>query len=587
MSVLSKADRHALKRAIELLDYDKTKFVASVAAGTGAIGSGVALGATSAWLIARAAQLPPVLDLSVASVGVRAFGVGKAIFRYLERITSHWVALYGMSNLRTSIYSALADSRTDRVTSLRRGDLLARTGADVDEVGNLVVRSMLPAAVALTVSTISLAIVTALSPLIGIVFALTLILAGIVAPWVAMHGAIAQEAQVEDRAVLGAETLALLEHASELRISGRLEEMENACKATEERIRQHRDRSARPLALAAALDVLALGIAVLSAIAIGAWQVRMGALSPVNYVVCVLTPLSAFEATQRLSDAGIQLIRSAAAARRIIDILDDDATARITHRSPNIVLHDASGIVTDNLVIGWPGGPDVGNIGSLAVQRGQSLAIVGASGIGKSTLLATLAGLIPPHRGSVRLDGDEVSQLERRDVSQSLILTAEDAHVFATSVLENIRVGRGDTTEEDALILLERAGLSDWLSQLPHGLHTQLGSDATTMSGGERRRLLLARALASQADFLLLDEPGEHLDPATADQLITDLLTAGRGERGVVLVTHRLSPLTAADRVIVLGNVGGVAHVVASGTHKELAETHEPYAWALLQEGER
>ncbi|MDP9801631.1 ATP-binding cassette subfamily C protein CydC [Arcanobacterium wilhelmae] len=590
MSVLSKADRAALKRAIELLDYDKAKFAASVAAGTGAIGSGVALGATSAWLIARAAQLPPVLDLSVASVGVRAFGVGKAIFRYLERIASHWVALYGMSNLRTSLYQALADARTDRVASLKRGDLLARTGADVDEVGNLVVRSMLPAAVALTVSLISLAIVGILSPLIGLVFALCLAIAGIAAPWVAMHGAAWQEAHVEDRAVLGSDSLTLLEHASELRVSGRLAQMEAARERTEARIQRHRDAAARPLALAAALDILALGITVVAAIAIGGWQVATGDLSPVNYVVCVLTPLSGFEATQRMTDAGIQLIRSAAAARRIMEILDGadapsaDVAAAHAERAAE---PDGSGLLANNLTIGWPGGPDVGYIGSLEVRRGESLAIVGASGIGKSTLLSTLAGLIAPHTGSVRLDGREVSELERADVSKTLILTAEDAHVFATSVLENVRVGRGNVTDAEARELLERAGLGDWLAQLPHGLATQLGSDATTMSGGERRRLLLARALASTADFLLLDEPGEHLDPITADRLIADLLHAGDGERAVVLVTHHLSALAAADRVIVLGTVDGIARVVASGTHAELAASNEAYAWALAQEGEQ
>ena len=165
MSVIPKNERRALRRAVGLLEIDKSRFAWSVAAGSGAVGSGIGLSAVSAWLIARAAQLPPVLDLSVAATSVRAFGVGKAVFRYLERISSHWVALYGMSNLRTSVYASLADSPTDVVTSVRRGDLLARTGADVDEVGDVVVKSLLPAAVAVIVGIISVAIVGWLSPL--------------------------------------------------------------------------------------------------------------------------------------------------------------------------------------------------------------------------------------------------------------------------------------------------------------------------------------------------------------------------------------------------------------------------------------
>ena len=128
-------------------------------------------------------------------------------------------------------------------------------------------------------------------------------------------------------------------------------------------------------------------------------------------------------------------------------------------------------------------------------------------------------------------------------------LTAEDAHIFNTSVLENLRVAKGDITAEQAYELLEQAGLGAWVSQLPKGLDTVLGSGATSISGGERRRLLLARALASPARILLLDEPGEHLDPATADALITDLLQAD-SKRAIVLVTHRLSALASADEVV-------------------------------------
>lgn len=216
MSTFPKEERRALRRAIRLLDYDRGRFTWSVIFGSGAIGSGVGLGATAAWLIARAAQLPPVLDLSVASTGVRAFGVGKAVFRYLERISSHWVALYGMSTLRTELYTHLANSSTDVVTSVKRGDLLTRTNADVDEIGNVVVKSMLPAAVAVIVSLIAIAIVGFQSPAIGLVLTIALLISGLLGPYCAMRGArLAEQAQVADRARLNDEALTLLENAAD------------------------------------------------------------------------------------------------------------------------------------------------------------------------------------------------------------------------------------------------------------------------------------------------------------------------------------------------------------------------------------
>lgn len=586
MSVIPKNERRALRRAVGLLEIDKSRFAWSVAAGSGAVGSGIGLSAVSAWLIARAAQLPPVLDLSVAATSVRAFGVGKAVFRYLERISSHWVALYGMSNLRTSVYASLADSPTDVVTSVRRGDLLARTGADVDEVGDVVVKSLLPAAVAVIVGIISVAIVGWLSPLIGAVLAACLLLSGLVGPYLAMRGArIAEQAQVTDRAVLTAESLTLLESASELRVSGRLDAMEKSRLATEARIQEHRDAAARPTALAAAIDTLALGISVVAALFIGTRQVMSGDLNGIELVVCALTPLASFEATTKLAEAGVQLVRSASAASRIMELLDAAAVRKpagssLAGAGSGEAASSSNGLVARDLVIGWPGEPDVAGPLSLSLERGKAIAVVGPSGIGKSTLLYTLAGMLEPHAGSVTLDGQEVSTLNREDVSAKLVLTAEDAHIFETTVLENLRVARASVTPEEAAELLERAGLAEWLSQLPEGVETVVGSDAATISGGERRRLLLARALASPADILLLDEPGEHLDGETADALIRDLLQAGEGTKGIVLVTHRLSPLDAADEVIVLGADG----VRARGTHDALLDELPEYRWSALQE---
>lgn len=583
MSVIPRAERKALRRALALLDYDKKKFAWSVAAGTGAIGSGVGLGATSAWLIARAAQLPPVLDLSVAATGVRAFGVGKAVFRYLERIASHWVALYGMSNLRARVYTIMADSTADVVTSVKRGDLLARTGSDVDEIGEVVVKALLPACVALTVSAISVGIVAYLSPLIAAVLAACLAVSGLVAPYLAMKSARRNEVdQIRLRSELNAHSLTMLESASELLISGRMRELEAQRLQTEEQIQESRNASARPLALATALDTLAMGAAVVGALVLGTQMVAAGTLSGLELVVCTLTPLSAFEATQRMSGAGVQLVRAANAAGRIMALLDRAEASR--QPQADTTTPDGTGLVARDLYVGWPDSPTIAGPIDLELTPGRKIAIVGPSGIGKSTLLYTLAGLLKPHGGSVTIGGREAYRVDRADISHVLTLTAEDAHIFETSVLENLRVARASVTPAEAEQLLARAGLGQWLSQLPDGVDTMLGADDTSVSGGERRRLLLARALAANAPYMLLDEPGEHLDPETADVLIKDLLEAGAKAGGVILVTHRLTPLASADEVIMIGRRGDTVGVIGRGTHSELTAAMPSYEWSVGQE---
>ena len=171
MSTFPQDERRALLRALRLLRVDKGGFWGSVAAGAAGLSSSVALAAVSAWLITRASQMPPVLALGVATTSVRFFGVSKALLRYVNRIFSHRVTLYGMSNLRTAVYATLADSPTDVVTSVRRGDLLARTGRDVDSVGDVVVKAVQPGAVAGIVCLVSCLIVGILCPPIGLLLA--------------------------------------------------------------------------------------------------------------------------------------------------------------------------------------------------------------------------------------------------------------------------------------------------------------------------------------------------------------------------------------------------------------------------------
>lgn len=598
-----------LRRVLPLLQVAPGRVLAAIGLGSLALGSALALAAVSAWLIARASQMPPVLTLSVATVGVRAFGIGRGLFRYLERLASHEVALRGVASLRTNLFRVLAAGRLDAVAGLRRGDLLARTGKDADAVGDLVVRALVPACVAGVLSLGAVVLVGAFLPSAALVLAACLLVAGVVSPWLTARATSASEAATVDaHARVTDAALTLLEDSALLQVSGTLDDERALLRAADAELAAARDRTAAPLAVAAALADLAVGAALFAALVLGIPAVAAGSLAAVELAVVALVPLAAFEATSLLPAAAVQLRRSSAAATRIAALLDacdpsGEVTARILATSPESDGHasHADGvaapaaparIVATDLSCAWPGLSPVVEGLNLDVAPGRIVALVGPSGIGKTTTLLTLGGLLAPAAGAVdRPDG-------------SSIVTAEDAHIFATSILENLRVGRGTVTEDEATGTLRLLGLGPWLEALPGGLATTLGPAGATISGGERRRLLLARAVLSPAPLLLVDEPGEHVDPASADALVTEVLPRLAAEgRGIVIATHRLSSLHAVDEVVVLAHddvdaaphdaatvpspaADGVrppARVVARGTHAFLLDHMPAYrtAWAL------
>ena len=569
-----------LWRAVALLDVPRRRVVLAVLLGAAGLSSAVALAAVSAWLIARASQMPPVMYLTVATVAVRALGISRGVLRYLERLASHDVALRGMAALRERLYTRLSEADPAAVLRLRRGDVLARVGADVDAVGDVVVRGLLPMGIAAVVSLVSVATVGVFLPAAGLALAACLVLAGAIGPWWAMRAArTAEERSAHARARLSTAAVTLVEGAPELVVTGRLRAALHTVRATDAELADAADAAARPASWAAATQPLATGIALLAALALGVRATTSGTLDPVELAVVVLTPLAAFEAVGLLPMAAVSLLRAQAAARRVLQLMDapplraatgtpaDAARRPVTPGAAPGDEPPPGTVRAIGLSCGWPGRAPVLSGVDLEVGPGRSVAVVGPSGVGKTTLLATLAGLLPPVDGSVTVAGVPPHLRTREDAAAHVALTAEDAHVFDTTVLENLRVARGDVSAAEATAALTAVGLGPWLGGLPQGLDTVVGADATRISGGERRRLLLARALVSPAATLLLDEPTEHVD-AGAAELLTGLLDGSCTEgRGVVVVTHRLDGLAAADEVILLDETGTVR---ARGRHEAL-----------------
>jgi ATP-binding cassette subfamily C protein CydC len=281
------------------------------------------LAAVAAWLIARASQMPGIFTLSVAVVAVRFFGIGRGVFRYTERLASHDLALRGMANLRTNLYRELAAGHAHGLVALRRGDLLARVGADVDAVGDLVVRALIPVGVATVVSVGSIVLIGVFLPWGGVCLVACLLLAAVLAPWLAARSARGVETRgATARAAVAATTLEILESSGSLQVGGRLPLALDDLRAADRDLARVNSDSGRISGLSAGIMQVAIGLAVLACLILGIPAVQSGSLAPTELAVVVLTPLAVFEAATALPGAAVQLRRSRAAAIRLIAMLD-------------------------------------------------------------------------------------------------------------------------------------------------------------------------------------------------------------------------------------------------------------------------
>ncbi len=536
-----------LPAAASLLRPRLPRLLAAITLGVLSQGSALALAGVSAWLITRAWQMPPVLDLSVAVVAVRTFAISRGVLNYCERLAIHDTALRAASTARTQIYQRLAEGPAAAAVRLHSGELVARVGADVDVLADVLVRALVPIGVAAVLAIGATAVVAAISLPAAAVLAICLLVAGVVAPWLAGGAAATQEAIArQHHSDRDTAAMIALEHAPELRVAGALPNI-----IAESRRQQHAwgnalDAAARPAAIAEAMPTAAVAVSVLGAVVAGVGMAPMTA--PTTLAVLMLLPLSAFEAMGPLPAAAVQLARSRIAARRLLDLAPPPRPAEPA-RSASLPSRTALGVppacggLCADVCSGHPEAAR-SNAVTLDVKPGARLAVTGASGSGKTTLLMTLAGVLPPLRGQVMLDGTDLRQFDEHELRSAVSFFAEDAHIFATTVRDNLLVARGDCMDDQLAEALDAVGLSGWLAGLPEGLSTVLTGGAQAVSAGQRRRLLLARAVISPARIVLLDEPVEHLDATDADLVLRDLLAPNSiligAERTLVLATHHL-----------------------------------------------
>ncbi|RNI25466.1 thiol reductant ABC exporter subunit CydC [Flexivirga caeni] len=522
------------------------------AAVVGALAStcGVALTATSGWLIVQASTRPPVLTLLVAIVCVRAFGIGRPVLRYVERILSHDAALGDLVSRRATLYERLIPLTPARLGRRRRADVLTAAVADLDDEVDLQVRSLVPLVGAALTALLALVVASILHPLSGLVLAGVVLAACAVAWWdyrvelstqrhtLRARAAVNREAQLITTNLtavqaisLGQRLLARLDHAGE---------------AAQRAV----GRGARGRALGTGLTTVIAGLGVVAMALVAQAAVLHREVAAPIAALLVLGPLALTVVLGELPDAVGAAARGVQARDRLDELVGQEPA--VHDASPHATGEPAaaSGMRLRDIQASWTGVHDDLRLDELTLRPGERVSVSGPNGAGKSTLLAVLARHLDASSGSYEFGGRNTRDQSLYAVRSRIAVVDDEPHVFRGSVRANLLLaqpGAGDAAVAGALV---DAGLGRWLASLPRGLDTELG-DGRAISGGERTRLAIARAVLANRPVLLLDEPVAHLDGPTARTVLADLRAATAGAT-MVAVSHQAVTELAPDRALAL-----------------------------------
>jgi len=512
----------------------------SIGAILGGLSMGAAVGllATSAWLISMASTHPPILTLQVAVVAVRFFGLARGILRYAERLVSHDAVFRTLTRLRVLIYNHLETLAPASVPIFRRGELMNRLVNDVETVQDLWLRIIIPWISALLSAFCGIGIAGWLVPKAGTFLLITSVIGLIGIPlisWLTAGNAARASLEVESR--ISGDITALCDSLSESIAYGQQRTTSDSFHKAHLELLTNESLTAKGAGIGSSLVLALTGISVVGSTQIAITAYQSGSLAGINVAVIVLLPLAIFEGIALLPGGSANFGRIKSARVNIESIMEASPIPCASGKQ-ELVLTQINRLSADNVRASWtPEGLNRIEPISFSISSGSVLLIQGPSGIGKSTLAHAIAGLLP-YQGSLKINDLELSDILPDNLTRNVLYGLQEAHLFATSIRENLRIANQSASDEMLCHALEVVEMADFVKTMPEGLNTHVGQFGYNFSGGERQRLSLARNLLSSAPIVILDEPTEYLDQDQAARIEAKLISELR-DRLLIVISHR------------------------------------------------
>ena len=557
-----------LRRLFGLMHHERRWMAAGAAMAVLSTLSGIGLLAVSGHFITSMALVGAggaAINYYTPAALIRLLAILRTGGRYVERLITHEATLRVLARLRVWLFGRLVPLAPAGLDGLRSAELFSRLRVDVDALEHAYLGALIPLLVAVVVALVVLVTTMFYLPALGLLLVLPLGMAGALLPWWTLRrGQQPGAAMVVHAEVMRSLAADGLRGRAELALYGAEFAHAEKLAAVTGQQQQAQRQVDRLQALGSAGVMLGAQLAVVCTLALGLPALQAGILAPPALTMLVLLAVAAFEAVAPLPDAWAQLGATLASARRVFALADTPPPV-VEPQAPSPTTGDNTLTIRGLRLRYAPADAWALDGIDLDLPQGRRLAVVGPSGAGKSSLVGALTRLYP-YEGSITLGGTSLADWHGDDVRSRIAVVEQQPYLFDASLCDNLRLARPDASDEQLDTVIAQAQLGDYVASLPRGLDTWVGENGIRVSGGEARRIAIARALLADAPILLLDEPTEGLDAGTAAQLYKALAIAMSG-RSVLLITHRLGgPSTLVDHVVTMEQ-GRIVACVTTDAH--------------------
>jgi ATP-binding cassette subfamily C protein CydC len=488
------------------------------------------------------------------SAGVQAFALSRTFSRYGERVFSHQTTFDWLAHLRTALFTKIVRLPAQRLAAYRSGEILSRVMADIDTLDQIILRVIIPSISLLLLSIVCVLFIALFSIPLALITLVMLIINGVMLPTIALQLGKAPGARfVETRAATRTQFIEAIQGRREI-LSYRAEGIVQRILTQAVDQSNKEQRTMRHLtATGAAVNTLLSNVTLLAVLLAGLYFISRNTMTGPNVAMICLIIMGLFEAIEAIPLAYQFLGQTRKAAQRLNTLTADDEEA--TMPQSDSPFPDKRAIELRNVSFHYHSQThDVLHEMNYAIPQGSFITITGRSGIGKSTLLKLLSREIKPEQGQILIGDTELAAIDPADFYRHVTLVSQDSHIFNMSIRDNLLMAKPHAEQWELQRVLEIVRLNTLVSGLEDGLDTKIGEFGYTLSGGEHRRLTIARALLKAPDILLLDEPTSGVDRKTADEMmaaIRNLLP----ESTILVVTHDLVLTTSSENQLRLSAV--------------------------------